>query len=357
MQLEVNGKTYTGFKSCLAEKSIEAAAGTFCFTAVSASALTLPIAKGDACRVMVEGVPVITGYIEKLEGKYDCGSHTMAVSGRDRTCDFIDSALPDGLELAAGGTLRKVIKTIISEAGLTGVSVIDKVNDLKPFTTRDNISGEVGEKCFAFAERYCRKRQALLTCDGNGNFVLTRASTTPIKTMLLNKTGGKQNNIKAAVWEDDDSRRYASVTFKSQANFSVTQDTVMDYSCTASDSAIRTSRNMVLMSDSASDLATLKKSAVWHINMLRTHAKTYKCVVAGFTATADGVIWQPNMLVQVQDDCAAVHGEMLVKAVRYSLENGASSLTKLTLVTPDAFTLEAQMSARESAANDVMGDE
>jgi prophage tail gpP-like protein len=356
MQLEVNGVTYEGFTSCTAHKSMENVAGTFRFSAVSASAITLPIAKGDPCRVLVNGTPVITGYIEILNGAYDKKSHSLTLSGRDRTCDFIDTTPTNGFELNGGGTLAKALRTLLTEAGLTNISLIDDTNGIKPFTYRDSISGAIGETCFEIADRYCRKRQAVLTCDGKGNLVLTQASTTAIKTMLLNRLNGKQNNVKSAEWSDNDTARYAAITAYSPANFSASQDTEMFYSASASDPAIRATRNLVLITESSCDLATTKNRAIWEINVRSARAKIYNCVVSGFAATADNTIWQPNMLVQVQDDNAAIHGNMLIKDVEYTLGKDKGSLTKLTLVSPNAFTPEPTMSARQKAASNIMGD-
>ena len=291
-----------------------------------------------------------------MGGEYSAESDTLEVCGRDRTADFIDSGYDGNFEFSGTIHPKTIIERVLKTAGLTTIKVIDSVGDIKVFKN-ELLSGAIGEKCFEFCEKYCRKRQVLLTCDGNGNLVLTRASKKLIKTVLLHKLNGTNNNVKSARYTDDDTERFAKVIIKSQYNPSITDEAPqMDLEGKATDTLIRPTRKLLVVSESSSDIFTSAQRAAWEVNIRRARGLTYDCVVYGHSAEADGRIWEPNMLVQVYDERAAINAQMLIKSVTYNQSNEGGSTTALCCVVPDAFTLAAVMAANTAAANEVMTD-
>jgi hypothetical protein len=53
-----------------------------------------PFREGESCRILVDGRPVITGYVDDVAIRYDDKDHAVSVSGRDRTADLVDCSAP-----------------------------------------------------------------------------------------------------------------------------------------------------------------------------------------------------------------------------------------------------------------------
>ena len=98
--LEVNGQQYIGWQDVNVSKSIENLSGQFSFSSTvreedldNQRIVTNPIKAQDQARILVNGELLISGTVEQLTISYDTESHTVRVSGRDKTGDLIDSSI------------------------------------------------------------------------------------------------------------------------------------------------------------------------------------------------------------------------------------------------------------------------
>ena len=96
--LQVNGQRYSNFKSLTVFKSMESISGDFSFSAAIIDIKEFPIKLGDECIVIINTNPVITGFVEDIDISFDNVSHNVIISGRDKTCDVIDSSLPSSIK-------------------------------------------------------------------------------------------------------------------------------------------------------------------------------------------------------------------------------------------------------------------
>lgn len=354
--LEVNGIRYEGWKSLEVYRAIDTIAGEFNFTTSSQNPISYPIKAGDKCSIFIDNHQVIDGFVENLEISYSASSHDITLSGRDRTADIIDSSLTDNIEFNSAISLKNIIKRIVAKVGFTDMDVIDKVGDIKLFSTADVISGEQGETAFDVIEKYCKKRQVICNTDGQGNIVLTRASKDTIPTILsLNRGNPQNNNIKAASCSFSDVSKYNTITVYSQANSSVFTSTFspdeLDIKGVAVDTSVRNTRKLSIISDTSLDQDSAAKRAVWDVNIRRARALTYRAVVRGFSYD-DNNLWDINNLVTVDDQLCSVSSDLLVKNVRYTLDIDGGSQTELELTYPDAFTLATELpKAQENSLN------
>lgn len=356
--LEVNGQRYEGFTQASVSKSMETLSGTFSLSATSSDITLFPVEINDSCRILVGDTPVLTGFVEKLSISSDASNHTISVSGRDKTCDIIDSSLDDNIEFATTVTLKKVIERVVSLLGLSSsITVIDNVSSLKAFEKSELVSSEAGKTAFSFIEQYCRKRQVLCASDGDGNIVLQRSSTTLLPVPIVRQVSGGNNNVLASSVDCDWTGRFNQVTVKSQFNPSVCEDTVetnVDYGDHDNDTKIRESRKMVMVAESSTDTLTAKERATWEVNIRRARSIIYKASVVGFTTQLEGsTLWWPNMLVKVKDDYCDINAQMLIKDVEFSISESGGSITNLTLVAKDAFSLQAVMDEAQENANNL----
>lgn len=392
MTLEANGITYDGFKSATAHLCMENSSGSFSFSATVLKNIFTPIKVGDICKIYVDGVPVINGYVEQIDSSYDAISHTITISGRDKTCDIIDSSVGDKMTFSGGIGLVELTKQVLNQMGITGIGVSSEVT-IEPFKTSEIEHSELGETVYSFLEKYAKKRQVLINTDGNGNIVFVRSSNKTIKTILTSSYNAKSTILGASL-NIDDSKRFYKYVLNSQINPSAEGNIVSSFeqiggtknisvgeevedeedgeepemdvekayavTAVAYDSDIRKSRTYNFQAETphkekATSILTSweqmkavqpvrkdsDKRAQWEANIRMAKAKKYNCTVQGFRPFDDPyIIWKPNLLVTIVDEILNFNSQMLINSVTFDYGLDTGSKTSLELVNTKTFTLE-----------------
>lgn len=356
--IEIDGIRYEGFKDASVFKAMDTIAGSFTFIATSDDVSVFPIKNGSPCKVYVNEIQMIDGFVEKLAVSYNAATHFITVNGRDKTADIIDSSIEGNVEFNTPITLEKIILNVLSSLGITNITVTSNIGTIKSFTKSELISGSVGQNAFDFIQAYCRKRQVIPAVDNTGNIILQRAGTEEIIRFLLNKKSGEFNNIISANIQYDNTERFNVIKAKSQANTSSSDSSssnVVNNIGSASDNNIRSTRMLTIISENSSDDFTVKDRAAWEVNIRRARSMNYTVNIQGFSYDNGKNIWMPNRLVNVIDEYSDISGQFLIRSVNYSLSNEAGSGSSLTLIVKDAYTLEAEQSDRDTSA-DKAGD-
>jgi prophage tail gpP-like protein len=345
--LVINGRPYQFYEQISLDRSMDKIAGEFSFNFVNTAGQAYPLNVDDECEVQVFGQTKLKGHIETINGSGDSGSHVISVAGRDKFADIIDSTIGGNIEFKAPISLEDVVKQTLSKMGITGIGIINNVPDLDSFSSSDLIAAKTGDSVFKFLESYARKRQVLLSSDNTDNIVLTRSSTVLQATPLLHKIAFNGNNVKSFNYNYDITKRFNKYILRSQGNPS-TDDNAVNFtlvsgtglSSTAIDSDIHANRILNKKSEQSTDISGLQKRAAWEANIRKARSFTYSAVVQGFNNQL-GQLWEVNTLVQVIDDIAGVNSNMLINSVKFDLSS-SGSLTTLTLVRPDAYTLDLE---------------
>ncbi len=380
--IEIKGTKFEGFESVSVSKNIETISGSFSLAATSTGSIgkaNFPIRAGDPCKIFIKEEIIINGFVDSVGVRYDDGSHGLDVQGRDRTADVIDSTFIVKRAFSSDINLEDVIRTTLDFEGsdglqtvLAGIDVINEAGTIKNFSTEESVAAEIGQTLFEFFETYARKRQVLLTTNGNGDIVLARSGTTLVPTVLKNKaTGGKvgvlqigrANNIKSGIVTYDSKDLFNTYLMQSQSNPSafsaikgavgIDTDTVADQSGKITDEKIRTSRRLVIPSKTSDNNEDLQKLAEWTRDIRRARETAYSVVVQGFHQDVEQTkVWTINQLVKVEDDFADVHATLLIKAVDYNLDLQAGSTTTIHLVPKDSYALQGKIDAATAKANE-----
>ena len=364
ISLEVNGQPYDNFKSLSFSRSLETLCGQFSFVATSEQISQFPIKRRSSARVLVNGFPLITGFIDAQTPFISSGENVVNIQGRDKTEDFLDSTLNAGsVELSAGVTLKEVIERTVAALGQT-LTVIDAVGTLEPFNeAEDLVSAEAGQNAFKFVEMFCRKRQVLLTTDGNGNIVITRSSKEFINYRILNRKGDDEatqfNNVKTATVSYDDSKRFNKYIVVSQQNpialnfsgdvdlgdvVSVESDVVID-------KEIREGRVLHIVAEKSSAPENAKKRAQWEANFRKAQSRKYRSTTDDFLIPGTTQPFPINRLVNVIDDDNDISAEMLIESIGLSLIVSGGTETSFSLVERDAYTLKLEEPITQKTSN------
>lgn len=348
----IEGKEYTDFTSASVTKSIETLAGSFTFDATSTEKINFPIKVGSACQIVVKGTQVINGHIEKLTINYDATTHSIQIKGRERTADIIDSTLGSGssTEFKTPISLKLITEKILQTLNLSDIKVIENIA-LKQFQ-QDNPSTEYGTSAFEFLEKYAKKRQVLLTTDGDGNIVFTRAPTQKYKTALILKQDAASTILSGSIIYDE-TKRFHDYFCATQDNpsgstqfFKNAKESV-DSSGTATDKSIRDSRIYHFEANFSSASETLNDRCKWESNFRRAQSKIWNYTVQGHIAEDDNMIWKPGYLVRVIDEFSNTNSILLISAVTYTEDLSEGTKTKLKIVTKESFTLEVNKPEKE----------
>lgn len=357
--LEANGSRYEGFTDISIFKSIETISGSFSFAATTSTSNLFPIKAGNTCAAFIDGNQVINGYVDSVDISYDSISHSIAIRGRDRTCDLVDSSLI-GVKEFNGMSLTSIIQKVLADNNMSAIKVINNTNStLEPFSNLDPSSSPVSQTLFEFLEGLARKRQVLLSTDGNGNIVLARSGSITAETVLQNNINNNLNNIKSATANYDYSQRFNKYVLQSGQNVqafafasNLEYDNASSQDGESIDSNIRESRVSEVISETSDSSTNLKELATWTKNLSTARSTQYSCTVQGYYSNkANTLLWQPNMLVQISDDFADINATLLIKSVEYNLGLDTGSTTTLTLVDKDAYTLQAKIDSANAKAN------
>jgi len=341
--LEVNSIPFQGFTSISVSNSLENASGFFDFSATTREARPVPFKVQDPCRVRINDFTLITGFIDSIVQQYDKNSHTISISGRDKTMDIIDSTISGNVDFKTPITLQQVIQNIISNLGISNLEVVNEAGTIESFKKNDLVAADVGENAFSLIETYCRKRQVLFTTNGEGNIVLARAASSQLRGSLLSIRGGVNNNILSASSSYNFSNRYNKYVVRSQSNpsFGSISGSVSSVSSVVTDSEIRVGRILEIQAETSSDNDSAKARVEWESNIRRARSLLYSCTLPSlFVDSQKNQIYEPNKLIFVEDDFADIRALMLIQSVDYSIAPRQGTQVVINLVNKDAYTTE-----------------
>lgn len=335
--LQIGEQRYAGWTAIRIGRSIETISGLFELTVTERSPdrgrgqgpeapARRPIRPGDACAVLLDELPVITGFVDEVGIDYDAQAHTVTVRGRDRTADLVDCSADSG-EFKQQ-TLAQITDTLARPYGVPVEITTDIGAALRSFAVQE------GETVFESLERAARHRGVLLLTDGRGGLKLARPSKERLDTEL--RLG---INVLRARGQFSYRERYRTYLVKGQAQGDDTAwgAPVAEPAAPATDTDIREVRTLVVIAEEQADIKTCADRAVWERNVRMGRGTTIAYTVQGWTY--DGMHpWPVNRLVPVRDDWLGVNMDLLIASVAYVLDE-RGTVTELTCTRPEAFEL------------------
>lgn len=366
MKIKINGQDYNGFTSATVSRKFTDASGKFSFNATPKTpGQDYPIQLGDECVITVEDQIFLTGYVEsfQLDRQNAMDEFKYIFSGRDRTCDLIDSTIDWNIITDFSGdiTLSDLCSKVISGLQIQNLGVVDNVNPAT-FSKDVLIAPEAGQNAFHFVGQYAKLAQTLLSTDGQGNLTIERTSTNQISTLLLLEYDGQNNNIlgmSSGYTTTNQFNAYKAYSQMSLITFEFQSKQFQDGDeanavgqiGTSTNSQIRTGRNYVFIGETPlSDAQTAQNYADWENNFRQAKAFSYQCRVAEHTYDGNN-IWLPNTLVKVKDDAANIDAILLIDSVQFDEDLANGKTTTLNLVWKDSYSLLIEDNYRSALAN------
>jgi prophage tail gpP-like protein len=328
VRLKVDGSLYGGWREISIRRSMEYLCAAFDLTLTdrwSGASTARPVRPGAACTVLVDGSPVIAGYVDDASPSYTDRRHGIRVSGRDLTGDLLDCSAPS--TQFSSRTLAQVATALCKPYGV-GVKALTDVG--APFETLKNNEGDT---VYETLEQAARIRAVLLQSDGLGNLLLDRAGTDRLSTVLA--TGKNILECEARYSHRD---RYSKYTVKGQtagSNDWYGEDAAQPMG-SASDSAITRYRPLTVLAENSVDKAAAAKRATWERNVRAGRGRRLTYTVPGWFHS--GGLWEPNHLVRVRDAYLGLDDYRLISGVNLRL-NRDGFRAELELVPRETFVL------------------
>lgn len=330
--LKVGGRQYGGWQSIRIQRGLEQIAGAFELGITErwgGQRLARPIKPGEACQVLVDGAPVITGYVDDVRPAYDKESHRVVVAGRDKAGDLVDCSAIHKSGQWSGRTLAQICADLCAPFG---IRVIDRARASEVFPT---FAIQEGETAFEALERAARMRSVLLVSDGEGNLIIDRADTTLISVELV-----EGRNILAAEGEFSWRERFSRYIVKGQAqgDDNLWGVAVAGQKGAATDAAITRYRPLIVLAEDQGHGATFRRRAEWERNVRLGRGNRVTVTVQGWTHP--GGLWEPNRLVRVRSPFLDVDADLLIAAVTFTLDERGTR-AELALCRREAFDVIA----------------
>lgn len=353
IEILANGVPYTDFVSASVTVSLDSLANEFEFTASAVDGFP-PFGQDEEISVLVDGVVVLTGPISLVSGSDSEGSHTVTYGGRDKTGDFIDSQIDVIGDIDGDITLKQLIEIIADDVG-SDVQVIDNF-DPDPFNAaEDIIKPQPGDNAYEFVLEYARKRQALLTSDGEGNIVITQSSPLDSGESLQRLVKSDANNVIAHSWELDNDLRFNKYVFRGQldplgANLAGDTDiaAVENQSGVVFDDEVRPGRQKVVVESEGYSAYQLTDRAKWSKQIGKAQATRLSFSVKGHSKRSGGV-WEVNELVQANSELADVNRKMLIDTLIFLEAEGEATQTSINVVEKNVYTINERVLSQKPA--------
>lgn len=408
--LMIDGERYHGWKSIRVTRSLERAAADF---ALSVSAVEpWPVYTGAECQVFIDDDLLVSGWVDAYRPGCTSSEHRIEITGRSKTCDFVDSSVTiDGGQLK-GLTVREIAEVLAAPFKLKVVA--EEEGEPVP-----EVQVQQSETCFALVEKLARLQELLVTDDAEGNLVLTRAGNKQADTALV-----FGENVKEAQADLDDSKRFSDYIVKAQrpgnrtkddkwaqgkdpwagvdpgetsyaadnwraawrqqmrlvqqnarrralrlddddwdfsedgedGEFGDGSDTEMDRGAnvinqivgTARDPGITRYRPKVIVAEAQADDDNAEKRADWELRRRIGQSVKARITVNGWRQDG-GALWTPNLMVYVNVPWLGLDRELIIGDVEFTIDNGGE-IAHLGLTLPDAFLPEKMRQTKTKKA-------
>jgi len=331
VRLEIAGTLYGGWTSISVRRGLDQVAGTFDLAVTErwpGSDIPRPIRPGEACRLLVDGAAVVTGHVDDVQPSYDATSHTVSVSGRDKTGDLVDCSAPSVQWM--GRSLPQVAADLCRPFG---IAVRAECPCAAPF---QRLKNNEGDSVFDTLAAAARVRAVLLVTDGSGDLILTRAGTGPRVSTVL-ELGENILSASAAFSMRD---RYSAYTVKGQGVGSDEWDAeaAAHPSGSASDPRVPRHRPLTILAEEQTDAASARERALWEAASRYGRGRSVTVTVLGWSHASG--LWAPGQSVRVRDSWIGLDESLLVSRTAYTLD-GKGWRCELTLMPAEAWKLLA----------------
>lgn len=279
---------------------------------------------GDPVKIYVDDELVIDGYVDGSAPAFSANSHTIEISGREKTADLVDCSFEKYGTNWKNKTAAQIISAICAAFGLSF-----SPNGISPGKPLPKFCAEPGSSCADMITDVCRQRDLLCASFGTGKLMFYDDS----------KYGYADDALEQGV-----NLISGSASFSNEERFSLysvlcSSEPGCKRAGSACDPSIGRTRPLVIVEGNYGSIDSAEKRAEQEAHIRAAKSAECSVEVQGWRQkTGRREIWKPGLLVMTRIPAffGNVDVEMLVNAVELGYDSSGES-TSLSLVRPDFY--------------------
>lgn len=336
--LVVNGTRYRAWKSIRVTRSIENLAGSFALeVADTTDGSSWPIGEGDACRVEIDGITVIDGYINDDDRSGSAEGRSLSYEGRDRAGELVDCSAVLDKWTYYSVDVAEFAKTLAKPFGIK-VSVQPGI--VLPKVKKLVVSP--GDTVYEAIKKAAGDDGVLIVSDGAGGIRITRTAENRAAALI------EGVNIKGYSLKRSGGDRFHRIIVATQS--AATDEAAGEATrirAEAVDHGVkRKARVLLIRPEKGYSVADARRRADWEARIRAARAQSPSITVVGWRQP-NGLLWAPNALTLVKaPNLLKIDGDLLITQVDYGIDDRGGEITQLKLVRPDAFTPEPKATVK-----------
>jgi prophage tail gpP-like protein len=300
------------------------------------------IDEGDRVRIKVNRKTEIDGYVDSIDVTDDLEQGPMiSITGRSLSKDLIDCAAIHATGEWRDAPIMSIAQEICDPFDLTiglGDGALGPA-ELATLSARvvapfRRVSINPGETALEVIKRMAKERGVLVTCNSDGEPVLTIAGARKI----IGKLKRGVNIGSGARRRGDERDRFSTYRiFGSSAGDDAWHgENARGGDGVATDEQVKRYRPFVATADGTSSDGDFVRRAEWERNRRAGRARSFVLPVLSWL-DPERRTWRPNRLIDVSHPVLRVEGELLIEAVSLAYDINKGDTGTLTLVHPGAY--------------------
>ncbi|EAA6038695.1 phage tail protein [Salmonella enterica subsp. diarizonae] len=340
VELFIGGGIFFGWVSVSVRRSLEHLAGSFELELMMpGQSLPDSITPGLPLKLQINGVTVITGYLDTVKHKITATSYKISITGRDKTGDLVDcSAVFKGSQWH-NRTLEQIAGDLCKPFGIRVIWQVSDATAAKPFAT---FTLQLSETVSDALTRAARHRGVLVTSNADGDLVFTQAGNQQTDTLELGK------NLLDADFTDDWRNRYSEYLVKGHGGGGGHRGEAKAAALLAApkgqtaDKAVTRYRPKVILADHKITADGARQRAIREERRAIARSERFVATARGWFR-GNGALWDVNMLTRVVAPRVNVDmRDLLICQVEFTLNAKGGEVTRLTLAPRDGFIVPAE---------------
>lgn len=346
--LLVNGFFYEGWKHVEVTRSVKEMAGKFSLKVSErwtggndgpSSLMGWQIRPGDACVLLYDMQPIITGFVDAYNPRYSKDQHEVTIQGRSKTGDLCDSSAEADVDK---GEMNKVNLEQVARKAIAkyGIRLQNKADTSEIF---DTVRVNPGETVHEFLERYARPGAVALTDNPQGDLVLMHVlEGAPVAALVE----GVNILEASAILRADN--RFSDYEVKGQDRGTDQEfgKPVAQRKAQVKDPAVKRHRPFRLLNETKTSKQNAKSRAAWEASARAGESTRAEIKVVDWRAET-GKLWTPGDIVAVVSPMLAINRPLAIESARYT-QDEQGTITQLALVPPEALNPKGKGSSSKS---------
>lgn len=336
IRVKIDGVDYDGWQTLRLDRSLDQFAYSFDLNYADGWAENdrkRVVLLDKPCEIAINGTRVLTGYVDNVRYSISARNATGSAQGRSAAGDLIDCSAVHVSGQWLNQTATRIIRDLVQPFGLQVTYDALIMDDIK--IPRFDL--EYGETVFEAIDRLARLRAFLPTSRADGGIHFRRISRTAgLRTVRLDLREAVRREYAAGAQDRFSSYRIAAQTARSDPSENPRRAALERFE--ARDPNVKRYRPYVVRSLTGAKQVELQAHAQWIANQRAALAERVIYELVGAYAP-DGKLWEPGILVYVDDRALGVNDTFCVASCALNASNQGVT-TDLQLVRPEAYGTE-----------------